>query len=166
MDKYNDTFKDVVERTAIRVNKSLKVSIALKGKKTTPSIKDRIAKLVNDVRALTGKEVLTASEEDEMMLNLRQMARDIKAVCRADGVAVGDLFHELDKKYQLYYCLMLEQRAARNGIYLMHCKDQWAAFALLAKTFKTSSDNAKRKKDKADLQKKQAGSVCYYFIQL
>lgn len=140
--------------------KKLKESYALKGKKGTPPIRERIIAVVNEVRRLTGKEDIKKEEEkEEMMYTLRKMAREIKAVCSVDGVATLKVWKELEIKHQLYYALMLEQRASHEGIYIMHCKKQWAARALLAKTFKTSCDNEQRRLKKVQTRQTQARSV-------
>ncbi|KAI8968065.1 hypothetical protein BDB01DRAFT_856807 [Pilobolus umbonatus] len=77
----------------------------------------------------------SVEEATEMMADLRSMAREVKAVCLTDGVAVPFCFAPA----------RIITRALREGIYLTKCKKQWAARALLAKTFKSSDDNKKRK---------------------
>ncbi|KAI8976761.1 hypothetical protein BDB01DRAFT_802461 [Pilobolus umbonatus] len=146
VDNYIAIFCDRVPRTVLPMGKSLRELYLSKGITKAPPAREKIMALLKDQRISNGQPRMKDAEAEEILSDLRCMARQVKSISRDDGVDKGNVFHSLNKRHQLYYALMLEQRAASNNIIIHHCKKQWAARALLACAYRSSYDSLVKKR--------------------
>lgn len=101
----------------------------------TPPLNKCIIAGLNDVHQMQERRLLTAVEAKRVLTALSVLAGDIKALIRTDNVVQGR-WKLIESRYQLYYCLKLEECAARQGIRIDFFKNQWAARNLLSLSIK------------------------------
>lgn len=116
----------------------------------TPPFNARVIAAFRQIAEVKQAGEVSDTEADRQLTSLRTFAREVKSTCKIDAVVTEVKWHEVADNYQLYYSLLLEERARKAGIEIYQAKGQWIARKLLSNAFKNEFDNENKKKRKRE----------------
>ncbi|KAI8980339.1 hypothetical protein BDB01DRAFT_851945 [Pilobolus umbonatus] len=170
LDEFNDKVSAVIrkynnldKRYIIKVPKQSKVGFVPKSKtNSTPYLQLRIRAAMDEHRE-EGDLPMSDTMSKRQWRKLVEMANEIRGVCQEDSFAYNRSWAKMKKNYRLYYCLYLEQKALRKGIYIYRCNDQWAADRLLSEAFskEVTVKNARKRRTNALISAIEAENEAY-----